>query len=385
MHLDRTVRSLVSAADAEGLPFALWRDPGASEFRAMISTRAAAPRPVFQNEAGQPFFALARFDASAPERADAIVGDVIVGPEGVMFHEGARRTPAPADVMQSRIANAAGGTPVRGRSGGVPPQTGRAEYERLVRRAVEEIEQGPSRKIVLSRAEARALAPGTDLLDLASALAERYPTAFVALVSSMRTGTWLVATPEILLSVARGEVRTMALAGTQWPAPGTDPETLDWPEKIIEEQGLVAKFVREALAGCGIRDHEETAPRTVQAGSLCHLRSDFVARLPERGRAAALSGLLSSLHPTPAVCGMPRAHAMAFLRANEGYDRGYYTGYLGPVGLFGRTDLYVNLRSARIIGETACLFVGGGIVSRSDPALEWQETVEKTRTLGAVL
>ncbi|MFP4328253.1 MAG: chorismate-binding protein [Paracoccaceae bacterium] len=385
MQMDRTVRALVSAADSEGLPFALWRDPGGQAFRAMISTAAPAPRPIFSGGPAQPFFAMARFDAPAPDKADAIAGDIVAGPEGVLFHEGARRTSAPANAIQSRLANATGGGPVRGRSGGVPPQTGQADYEQLVRSTVEEIEQGPCRKIVLSRAEARKLAPGTDLLDLACALAERYPTAFVALVSSMRTGTWLVATPESLLSLAEGTARTMALAGTQWPAPDTDPATLDWPDKIVEEQGLVAKFVREAFAGCGIEGLEETGPRTVRAGPLCHLRSDFAAALPAQGRAAALSGLLSALHPTPAVCGMPRAHAMAFLRASEGYDRGYYTGYLGPVGLNGRTDLYVNLRSARIIGDTACLFVGGGIVSRSDPELEWQETVQKTRVLGAVL
>ena len=69
----------------------------------------------------------------------------------------------------------------------------------------------------------------------------------------------------------------------------------------------------------------------------------------------------------------------------EGPTRRFYTGYLGPRGLNGGTQLYVNLRSASISGNQIFLHVGGGIVEASDPATEWQETVEKTKTISAVL
>jgi isochorismate synthase len=82
---------------------------------------------------------------------------------------------------------------------------------------------------------------------------------------------------------------------------------------------------------------------------------------------------------------LPKQPALEFLAQHEGYQRGYYTGYLGPVNVDGTTHLFVNLRTAQIIGANAYLYVGGGLVSSSDPELEWQETVEKTKTVGSVL
>ena len=82
---------------------------------------------------------------------------------------------------------------------------------------------------------------------------------------------------------------------------------------------------------------------------------------------------------------MPKAPALAFLKANEGYDRSYYTGFLGPVGFDGATDLFVNPRPSKIVGDTAYLYVGGGIVAQSKPDVEWQETVEKSKTVGTIL
>ncbi|MDT8267139.1 chorismate-binding protein, partial [Roseomonas sp. DSM 102946] len=58
---------------------------------------------------------------------------------------------------------------------------------------------------------------------------------------------------------------------------------------------------------------------------------------------------------------------------------------LGPRGFDGETNLYVNLRSARVDASNIYLHVGGGIVEASDPELEWQETVEKTKTIARVL
>ena len=82
---------------------------------------------------------------------------------------------------------------------------------------------------------------------------------------------------------------------------------------------------------------------------------------------------------------MPKDKARSFITANEGYDRSYYTGFLGPVGLRDRTDLYVNLRSAQVHGDRLHIYVGGGIVGQSDPVTEWEETVQKSRTIGQVV
>ncbi|MDA0224956.1 MAG: chorismate-binding protein, partial [Proteobacteria bacterium] len=193
------------------------------------------------------------------------------------------------------------------------------------------------------------------------------------------------ATPETLIGwSAEGRLNTMALAGTQpMPANGS-ADDVHWADKFIEEQAHVCRYIRSAFNVCGIDAIQESRPHTVVAGNLMHLRSEFVARIDPQ-RADLAMAFLAAMHPTSAVCGQPREAALAFLRDNEGYDRSFYCGYIGPVGLDGASHLFVNLRTAQLIGDTAYLYVGGGVVAKSDPQAEWVETVEKLKTVGAVL
>ena len=377
------MRKHVAAAAAQGLPYAVWQLPGTGAFRAAISTVGARERAIFGDEA-LPFFALGRFETADATRAEAIDAEIVIDADGARYWDGARYADRPTTEAQRALAEAPDGGAVHGPQGVAPRQTGEARYREVVATALEAMARGDCRKIVLSRAEERPFGSAPDLLRLAEALAARHPGAFVALAATAAAGAWITATPETFLRVGAERVETMALAGTQWPDPDGDIAALTWPAKIVEEQRLVAVFVREAFHEADIAGVSETPAHTVQAARLCHLRSDFSApRQP--GDRDALSRLVGLLHPTPAVCGLPRPAAHAFLQAHEGYDRGCYTGYLGPVGFDGRTDLFVNLRSAQLLRDSYVLYVGGGLVEGSDPAVEWRETVEKSRTIGDVL
>ena len=146
----------------------------------------------------------------------------------------------------------------------------------------------------------------------------------------------------------------------------------------------LAGYIRRAFLDAGVFDFLETEAATVRAGHLIHLCSRFSA--PAATLTSAILGrLLRDLHPTPAVCGLPKDTAKRFLGEREGYDRGAYTGYLGPVGINGETALYVNLRTSMISGDSIYIYVGGGLVEASDPALEWQEAVEKAKIIGQIL
>jgi isochorismate synthase len=95
--------------------------------------------------------------------------------------------------------------------------------------------------------------------------------------------------------------------------------------------------------------------------------------------------MLKLLHPTSAVCGMPMEKSLAFLRAHEGYDREYYSGYLGPVRINNESQLFVNLRCMQVSSGRARLYAGGGVLGESDPEKEWQETELKMNTLLSVI
>ena len=124
------------------------------------------------------------------------------------------------------------------------------------------------------------------------------------------------------------------------------------------------------------------------AGQLLHLRTDFEVSLANVPFPAALgTDMLRLLHPTSAVGGMPKAAALAFLQQHEGYDRAYYSGFLGPVNVAapGIARLYVNLRCLQLRATEAILYAGTGLTIDSDPAREWQETEMKLQTISAVL
>ena len=362
-------RAAISCARSRNAPYAIWCEPEHEGFTLSISRTPPFEAPVFA-DAPAAAFVMAPFDAEDGNVAWHLAADIVIGPSDAADHR--LEDIARIDIPPAARQNA-------------PPQVApvtRETYEARVERTIAAIEAGTADKIVLSRVEPRELRPDQNPVDLVEALSQAHPHAFVCLVSSAATGTWLVATPELLLRADPHGINTVALAGTQWPDAEVDPASLTWSDKIVEEQGFVARFVREAFSAAGIAQVLETAPRGVRAANLCHLRSDFAAPAAPSRR---LAELLRRLHPTSAVCGMPREPARKFILREEGCERGFYTGYLGPVHIDGRASLYVNLRSAELVGGRLHLHVGGGIVRGSEPALEWKETVEKTRTIAQVL
>lgn len=211
------------------------------------------------------------------------------------------------------------------------------------------------------------------------AAVQRYIYSYVYLCHTPQLGTWMGSTPEILLSGKQGQWQTVALAGTQPICNGRIPQ--QWDDKNWREQQLVAFYIRRQLASLGITP-EEKGPYAIRAGEVSHLKSDFQFQLSDN---RTLGNLLSLLHPTPAVCGLPKREAYRFILEQEGYDRSYYSGFIGELNLEGKTDLYVNLRCMQIGPTTCTLFAGGGLLASSVIESEWQETNDKLETMGRLL
>ncbi len=265
------------------------------------------------------------------------------------------------------------------------PIIGQRDYERLVNDAVEFILRSGVRKVVTSRVVENELPFGFDPVLIFERLCKRYAHAFVSLVAIPGVGTWIGATPETLVSIDENGVRTMALAGTQAKPTGLPLEEVGWGHKEIEEQAVVSRDIREFFQRAGVVDIEEKGPRTVAAGNVVHLQTLFRVSQPTAEQMQLANQILTVLHPTSAVCGMPKDRALSFINDNETHERSFYSGFLGPVQLDGRSDLFVNLRCMQLHADRAHLYVGGGITGESDPAAEWRETELKARTLLDVL
>ncbi len=216
----------------------------------------------------------------------------------------------------------------------------------------------------------------------------QYPRMMVYLCSAPECGTWLGCTPEVLISGSKSHYRTVALAGTMPLDSGEE-----WSAKNRLEQKIVANYVRNIITPCSSVVEEE-GPYTSRAGELVHLKTHFhFSPLPD----VSVATLVEQLHPTPAVCGMPKTEAYRFIMENEGYERGYYAGVVGMYDPSGKTDLYVNLRCTNIlvssdsestdnhVSSVARLYAGGGILPASNVEMEWDETEEKMKTVEALL
>ena len=203
-----------------------------------------------------------------------------------------------------------------------------------------------------------------------------YPRMFISLVYTPKSGLWLAATPETLLEGGGGQWRTVALAGTT-----AYSDKVFWSDKNIEEQRYVATYITRTLEHF-TSDFSEDGPHTVRAGHLAHLRSDFRFVLPP---SAQVGALLQALHPTPAVCGLPKLPAFRFIRQYEHHDRSYYSGFMGPMLIGGETRLFVTLRCMQIQVGSYRLYAGGGLLRDSDEEQEWQETETKLDTMRRVI
>lgn len=244
--------------------------------------------------------------------------------------------------------------------------------------------QGTFRKIVLARCADEPLSPSVGPEQLFLRACSLYPRMFIALVSTPQSGMWLTATPEILLEGSDNRWRTIALAGTmklEGSQLDGEGETVTWSTKNIEEQRIVATYIAECLEHFAT-DFSEEGPRTVRAANLVHLRSDFTFTLPADDR---LGDLLQALHPTPAVCGLPKRQAFDFIVRNEHTPRSYYSGFMGPLGVDDSTHLYVSLRCMNIGTDAYHLYAGGGLLRDSIEQQEWQETEAKLETMRRIL
>jgi isochorismate synthase len=247
----------------------------------------------------------------------------------------------------------------------------------LVQKGIDFINNSTADKIVLSRKKILEL-DSIDLIEIYQKLVANYPSAYVYFWYHPATGVWMGATPEVLLSVKNEQFKIMSLASTQEYKGDLD---VAWNKKEIEEHQIVTDYIVSKLEA---RDLEISEAYTVKAGSLVHLRADISGRISSSE--FNLKKLIDVLHPTPAICGMPKELAKEFILENENYYREYYTGFLGEINDT-KIDLFVNLRCMKLdVNEKqATLYIGGGITKSSNPELEWKETVAKSKVMKKVL
>jgi isochorismate synthase len=383
-----TLQEVLASALAQGLAVAAWKLPLQPEVQLCISFQphfsqefpALEPSPSgflfcpFQTSSGNPNIFI-----KADLTISSVTGQLTVAPD------------APAEAVQlfyQALQEGVHPIPAWHMPLPLPQPEARTEetFKAAVSLAVDLMTAEAMEKVVLSRTNTVTLPQSFDLVTAFRKMQTAYPNAFISLVSVPGIGTWMGASPEILVSIDPQQVfKTVALAGTQPASEDGSTANAIWRQKEIEEQGMVERYVLSCFKKLRLREYSEIGPRTVIAGNLMHLRTDFKVDLKEVDYPTLGSDMLQLLHPTSAVCGLPKEPALAFLLANEGYDRSYYSGYLGPVNSTAGTHQFVNLRCMQLLPDKAVLYAGAGITAESSPEKEWLETQHKMQTMLKIL
>ncbi len=255
------------------------------------------------------------------------------------------------------------------------------QFEELVKKAIQNINSGLTEKIVVSRKESISI-NSFDIELAFKKMLSVYKSAFKYCFFHPKIGLWIGATPEQFLKTENNTLKTVALAGTRLVN-----QNEIWGGKEVNEQQYVTDFIVS-----NIKEYTNSInvskPYTVTAGNIQHIKTDISATLKSLDD---LELIVKKMHPTPAVCGLPKETSKDFIIKNENYSRKYYAGFLGELNfcfesnqpLF--SDLFVNLRCMEIEDKTADIYVGCGITKDSNPEQEFIETKNKSVTMKSIL
>jgi isochorismate synthase len=359
----------------QGFPFSLWKTPDQNEKHLIISQRGLTFVDEVNLEESTPGFVFAPF---LPDQQK------IIFPADLLFRfeNGVLKEVPSQDAFNFKSEETSS---VFAFSVKPSENSNQRDFKNLVKLSLEKIELGEFEKIVPSRFKDIPIDKRFDLLNAFEVLCEKNPHALVSLVSSTETGTWMGATPELLVSVKENKFKTIALAGTLPYAPEMNLKSVAWTQKEIEEQALVCRYIISCFKKIRLREYDEHGPKTTVAGNVMHLKTDYEVDMQATNFPQLGSVMLKLLHPTSAVCGMPLENSVTFLKENEGYDRQFYSGYLGPVNIKKESHVFVNLRCMQLFSEKIRLYAGAGVTADSIVEMEWNETEMKMSNLQKII
>ena len=241
-------------------------------------------------------------------------------------------------------------------------------YLKTIENIIKFINEFQLEKLVFSRRKAINFKE-INLINSFRNLNKNYPNALSYLFLKDNI-CWIGAFSEVLGKYHKQSetFETMSVAGTL-------PLEKTWTNKEISEQITVTNYIENILK----KYNTEVAISETKdhiSGNIKHLKTEFSIKVkPDK-----VENLIIELHPTPAVCGIPKDICREAISTFENSERELYAGYI-KVETEDILYYFVNLRCAKIYKNTALLYLGGGINKESSPENEWQETELKAEAI----
>ncbi|MBF0490803.1 MAG: isochorismate synthase [Candidatus Omnitrophica bacterium] len=250
-------------------------------------------------------------------------------------------------------------------------------WDQKVQSVLKEIVKGKLQKVVLARQTKLKFLKVIDPWDILRRLFEVTPNSYHFCFQFGKTA-FLGASPERLYRKFGRAVISEAIAGTSARGQGVSSdnrlkEQLLASLKNNYEHECVVQAIDKGLSEI-CQDHQHSQkPQILTLGNGHHLITAFEGKLKD---GVCDEDIIKALHPTPAVGGVPQTQALKLIGQLEGFERGWYTGLIGYVGL-DWSEFVVGIRSGLVQGKEMTVYAGAGIVAGSDAQEEWQEIENK--------
>ncbi|HLR70656.1 MAG TPA: isochorismate synthase [Pseudogracilibacillus sp.] len=249
------------------------------------------------------------------------------------------------------------------------------KWKQSVQKAVDEIKRGRAKKIVLARELRLQLNRDADIASMLKKLRETQPNSYI-FAFEHGDNCFLGATPERLVYVEGDKLLSTCLAGTA-PRGKTITEdeqianTLLNDQKNREEHEYVVQMIKEGIENYCEDIHIPKEPVIHPLRDLQHLYTPVTAKIK---KPFSIFDIVEKLHPTPALGGVPKEKALAFIREQELLDRGWYGAPIGWLDSHHNGEFAVAIRSGLVQKNEVSLFAGCGVMRDSDAEMEYEET-----------
>ena len=243
---------------------------------------------------------------------------------------------------------------------------GTSDWREGMKNALEAIDADSVEKVVLTRQMGLQFDGEIPLREVVRRLRSTQEDCYTFLVDGL-----IGASPELLVSLEKGMISSLALAGTAPIAESLGSEKMDL-EHLLAASSVQAGIARH------VTTLESPTRSVLEFGEIKHLATRF------EGRAitgATVLDVLGTLHPTASVAGAPTDAAMRLIRTIEPQPRGRYAGPVGWFNAEGEGEFALALRCGQVSGRSVTLYAGGGIVHGSDSDSEFAETELKLRPM----
>ncbi len=262
-----------------------------------------------------------------------------------------------------------------------------SEWKNQVASAVTKIKNGDLEKVVLARDLIGKSTEAISKRNLITSLSKNYPSTWVFLVANL-----IGATPELLVRLNKSLVTSRILAGTIRKS-GDEAKDLGLAaslaksSKDLEEHEYAVRSVAQALEPFCSSTNVPESPFVLHLANVMHLATDVTGVLNDATTPIDIFALISSLHPSAAVCGTPTQTASAVINELEEMNRGRYAGPVGWIDARGDGEIGIALRTGELSEDekTIRIFSGCGIVAGSNPEDELAESQAKLSPMRTAL